>query len=83
MKVGILTFFMACFGATAIVKMIAGEIELFNRRPFNCSLCSGFWITFIMFFVWKIFPHQSEGLLTAFAGAGLIWMLYKFTTGEF
>lgn len=72
-----LIFFLACFGATSIVKMMSTEIERMNRKPFNCPLCSGFWISMILFFVWKMLPFQSAPLLYSFAGAGICWGLYK------
>ena len=77
-----LTFFLACFGASSLIKVLSTEISLLNRKPFNCPLCSGFWVSLILFVLWRALPDQSSYLIYAFAGSGIAWVLYRLTSGD-
>lgn len=60
--------------AHVIVEFLQNlDIPLFNRKPFNCNLCAGFWLAlipgFTMYDIWGI-PFAA---LTAIASE----MIYK------
>ena len=78
--VELIKFILAVFGLVAICNMFSSmKISLFNRKPFNCSLCMGFWVGGTYAFAFNLTPM----IMWASIGASSSWILNKYVTGDY
>jgi hypothetical protein len=75
----LLKFIFAVFGLVSLCTVSSMSIKILNRKPFNCSLCMGFWIGLTISFIFGYKPV----LIWAALGAGTSWILSKYVTGDY
>jgi hypothetical protein len=67
----LIKFIFCVFGMVSIFDLLTDRIEFLKIKPFTCSLCMGFWMSFLLCYL----MGYGFSLMLPFIGAGTTFLL--------
>lgn len=75
-------FCLSAFGVFGLNRVLVRYTKLSQRKPFNCSVCVGFWAGAFLSPVFFDLCAWWQAPIYGLASAGSSWLMAKLVTGD-